>query len=106
AARVEKEISGTSHIFELPRGLGVHNLVGANDLGVGVREQREIDLAAAGEVFQYGFAIVADTRQLDSLLLELCFGVLQLNQLPFAVGSPIRGPEEQQNRAMRSLQTF
>src|SRR2546426_12276495 len=72
-------------------GLDVQNVVGANDLRIGVGEQRKIDFAAIGEIFQYGFAVIADRCEPDSLLLELCFGVLQLNQLPFAVGSPISG---------------
>jgi hypothetical protein len=37
------------------------------------------------------------------LLLEFCFGDLQLNQLPFAVGSPVRRTEEEENRAARGL---
>ena len=103
---VDEEISGTRHAVELSRGLGVQNLVGANDLGIGIGEHGEIDLAAIREVFQYGFAVVADRRELDSLLLESCFGILQLDQLPFAVGSPIRGTEKEQDRAVRSFQAF
>lgn len=61
---------------------------------------------AIGEVFEYGFGVVADRREANPLLLESCLGVLQLNQLPFAVGSPIRGTEEEENRAVRSPETF
>ena len=106
AVGVDEEISGARHALELADGFDVQNLIGANDFGVGVGEQGEIDLPAVREIFQYGFAVIADRREFDSLLLESCFGVLQLDQLPFAVGSPIRGTEKEQNRAVRSLQTF
>ena len=103
---VDKEISWARHTLELTRGLDVQNLVGANDLGIGVGEQGKIDFATIPEVFQYGFVVIADRRQFDSLLLKPCFGVLELNQLPFAVRSPIRGTEEEENRSVRCLQTF
>ena len=106
AMGVDKEISRASHTLELTCSRDVQNLVGANDLGIRVGEQGEIDFAAVREVFQYGFTVIADRREFDSLLLEPCFGVLQLNQLPFTVGSPIRGTEEEENRAVRCLQTL
>ena len=103
---VDKEISRAGHTLELPRGLDVQNLVGAKDLGIGVGKQGKIDFATIREVFQYGFVVITDRGQLDSLLLKPCFGVLELNQLPFAVRSPIRGTEEEENRSVRCLQTF
>ena len=103
---VDKEISWARHTLELTRGLDVQNLVGANDLGIGVGEQRKVDFATIREVFQYGFVVIADRRQFDSLLLKPCFGVLELNQLPFAVRSPIRRTEEEENRSVRCLQSF
>ena len=106
ATSVDKEISRASHALELTRGLDVENLVGANDPGIGIGEQGKIDFAAIREVFQYRFVIIADPGESDSLLFKPCFGVLQLNQLSFAVRSPIRGTEEEENRAVRCLQTF
>jgi hypothetical protein len=106
AARVYEEVSGPRHAIELTRGLSVQNLIGANDFGIGIGKQGEIDLAAIRKVFQYGFVVVADPRELESLLFESRLGVLQLDQLPFAIGSPIRGTEKEENRAVRSFQTF
>src|SRR5437870_7229501 len=103
---VDEEESGTGHIQELARRLGIQYLVGANDLGIRIGEQRKIDFAAIGERFQYGFRVVADRRELDPSFLEPCFGILELNQLPFAVGSPIRRSKEEQHCTARSLQTF
>ena len=101
-----KKYPGRAMPLNWPDRFGVQNLVGANHFGIGVGKHREIDLPAVGEIFQYFFAVVADRREFDPLLLESCFGVLQLDQLPFAVGSPIRGTEKEENRAVRSLQTF
>src|SRR6266478_4450514 len=100
---VGEEVSGTRHIQELASRLGIQYLIGANDLGIRIGEQRKIDFAAVGEGFQYGFRVIADRRELDPLLLEPCLGVLELNQLPFAVRSPIRRSKEKQHRAAQSL---
>jgi hypothetical protein len=59
---------------------------------------------ALGELLQYGGAVVADCSQLDSMLLKSLFGILQLDQLRFAEGSPVRGPEEKKNRSAGSAQ--
>jgi hypothetical protein len=53
--------------------------------------------------FQDLLRVIADGRQLDPLLFEPRDGALQLNQLPFAEGSPIGGTEKEKNRAVRSL---
>jgi len=42
------------------------------------------------EFLEYGFAVVTDGRQLDPLLLKPFSCCLQLDQLRFAEGSPIR----------------
>ena len=104
--RVDEEISGPRHSLVLTDGFAVENLIGPNRFGVGVGEQGKINLLAVREVFQYFFAVIADGREFDPLLLESCFGALQLNQLPFAVGSPIGGTEKEKNRAVRSFQSF
>lgn len=59
---------------------------------------------ALGEVLQYGRAVVADRSQLNPMLLKSLFGILQLDQLRFAEGSPVRGPEEKKNRSVGSAQ--
>ena len=56
------------------------------------------------EVFQNGFGIVADSSQFDALLFESRFSALQLDQLPFAIRSPVRRTEEEENRAFRSFE--
>lgn len=57
-----------------------------------------------GEVFQDGRTIVADGCDLNSVIFKPLFGILQLRELRFADGSPIRGAEEEKNRAVRSAQ--
>jgi hypothetical protein len=56
------------------------------------------------EIFQDFFAVIADGRQLDPLLFESRYGALQLDQLPFAERSPVRGTEKKKNGAVRSFQ--
>jgi len=105
ALSVDEEISRARHTLVLAHGLDVENLVGTKDFGVRVGEQGKINLPAVRKVFQNGLSVIADRREFDSLLFESCFCVLQLNQLPFAVGSPVRGTEKQENRSVSSLQT-
>jgi hypothetical protein len=58
------------------------------------------------EFLEYSFTVVTDGRQLDPLLLKPFSCCLQLDQLRFAEGSPIRRTEKQQNGSIRSLQCF
>ena len=53
---------------------------------------------ALGKVRQDRLTIVANRGELDALLFELCFGVLQLHELRFAKRSPVRGTEEKDDR--------
>src|SRR4029077_14026859 len=89
ALGIDEEVSGARHSFELADGFGVQDLVGANGLGIGIGQQRKIDFAAVREIFQDFGAVVADGGELDPLLLKSGLGCLQLDQLPFAVGSPV-----------------
>jgi hypothetical protein len=75
-------------------GLGVENAVGLYGLGVRVGEQRIFNFVAIRKIFKDLFAIIAYGRELDALLLEACDGALQLDQLPFAERSPVRGTEK------------
>ena len=81
-------------------------MIGPNSLGIRIGQQRKVDLSPVGEVFQDFWAVVTDGGKLNALLLKSGFGVLQLDQLPFAVGSPVGRTEKQMNRAVRSLQRF
>src|SRR5262249_53905485 len=103
AACVDEEISRARHIQKLTRALGIQDVVCTNNPGIGICEQGEIDFAAIREVLQDGFAVVANRCEFHSLLVESCFCNLQLNQLRFAVWSPIRRAEEEQNGAVRPL---
>ncbi len=60
----------------------------------------------AGKILQDFFRVIADGCQFDSLLLESRDGALQLNQLPLAEGSPIRGTEKEENGAVGSFQSI
>ena len=57
-----------------------------------------------GEVFKDPLRIVAYGRERYALSLEAGFGTLQLDQLPLAVGSPVRGTEEKKNRTLGSIE--
>jgi hypothetical protein len=56
----------------------------------------------SGKKLQDVLCVVADRRDFESLLLKSSLCVLQLDQLPFAVWSPIGGPKEEDNRALGS----
>jgi hypothetical protein len=59
-----------------------------------------------GKVFQDFFRVIAEGRQLDPLLFESRDGALQLDQLPFAERSPVRGAEKKKYGAVCSFQHF
>jgi len=59
-----------------------------------------------GEVLEDRLTVVADGCDFDAACFNPLFRVLQLDQLRFAEGSPIRGPEEKKNRSVRPAQTF
>ena len=56
------------------------------------------------KIFQDVFRVVADGRQFDALPFESWKCVLQLDQLPFAERSPVRGTEKEKNGSFRSFQ--
>jgi hypothetical protein len=106
SVRIDEEITRTRHAVKLPCGFDVQNVICTNDFRIGVGKQRKVDFAAIRKIFQYGLGVVANGSESDSLLRESRFGVLQLDQLPFAVGSPIGGAKEKENRAVRTFETF
>ena len=103
ATCVDVEESGIGHSLGHSLGLVVEHVEAANDFGVGISQQREIDFVPLGEVLQDGWAIVANGRQLQSLRFKSLLRVLQLHELRFAEGSPISGTEEKQNRTLRTF---
>lgn len=58
-----------------------------------------MDPVPRGKIVQHLDAVITDCGNADSLLLEFCATSFQLDQLRFAVGSPIGGTEEQYRRA-------
>jgi len=60
-----------------------------NDFRAAVSDQGKIDLLAIREVFQDRFGIIANRNEPDALFFKARFCSLQLDQLRFAVGSPI-----------------
>ena len=103
AFRINKKISRAGKALLHPRGFAVENAVGLDDLRVWISEQGIIDLAPVREKLQDLFRVIADSRQLDALLLESLSSTLQLDQLPFAEWSPIGGTEEEKNRTVPSF---
>jgi len=89
----------------IPR-FGIQDFKAADDVGIRIRQQRKLDLVALRKVPKDGLTIVANRGQLDAPVLELCFGILQLHQLRFAKGSPIRGTEEKDGRPLGTFQRF
>ncbi len=73
----------------------VEEPVGADHLTIWIGEQREADAALLREAFEYRARVVADGDQLDTGTLDRLEVLLQLDQLPLAVGSPVgRAVEE------------
>lgn len=102
AVGIDEEESGTGHAQELAHGFCIQHLIRANGRGLGVGKQREVDLLPSGKKLQDVLAVVADRRDFEPLLLKSSLCVLQLDQLPFAVWSPIGGTKEEDDRALGS----
>jgi len=54
--------------------------------------------------FQDFFRVIADGRQLDPLFFKSWERALQLDQLPFAEGSPVSGTEKEKHGAVRAFE--
>jgi len=104
ALRIDKEIPGPRHALVLSDRLGVQDLIASNGFRIRIGEQRKLNLSPVREVLQDCLAVIADGRQFDPLFFKSCFRVLQLDQLPLAVGSPVGGTEKKENCAVRALQ--
>jgi hypothetical protein len=84
----------------------IEDAISLDDFGIGIREHRIVDFVAVGEEFEDFLGVVADGRELDALLFKPGERALQLDQLPFAKGSPVGGTEEEKNRAVWTFQRF
>ncbi len=65
-----------------------------NDLGLGIRQQGSSNVLPLREIRQDLYRIIEDRDNPQPLLLELLDVLLQLDELRFAVRSPVRGPVE------------
>ncbi len=82
----------------------VEEPVGADHLTIWIGEQREADAALLREAFEYRARVVADGDQLDTGTLDRLEVLLQLDQLPLAVGSPVgRAVEEDRELSLLEL---
>ncbi len=75
-------------------------------LRVRIRKHRVLDLVPVSKISQDFFRVIADGCQLDALLFESRDCTLQLDQLPFTEGSPVRGTEKEKNSAVPAFQGF
>ena len=104
AMAIDKKISRARKALLHPGSFFIQDAIVSNGLGLGVGEQGVFDLVPVGKIFQDGCGVVADRRQLEALLFKLRNGALQLDQLPFAEGSPVGGAIEEKHRAVLALQ--
>jgi hypothetical protein len=84
-------------------GFCVKDVEAANDLRIGISQQRKVDFVPLGKIREDRWTIVAYCSQIKPLLFEPIFGVLQLHELRFAEGSPIGGSKEKENRPFWTL---
>ena len=94
SSRVDIEKAGVRHPFGHALGFGIQNVKAANDLRIGISQHRKLNLVPLGEILEDRGTVVAYGSQVEPLLLEPFFGVLQLHELRFAKRSPIGGTKE------------
>src|SRR6266853_1687447 len=104
AVGIDEKISGPRHALVLPGRLDVQDVIGVKGFRIRVGEQGKFDFAPVREGFQYLLGVIADGRHSDPLFFKSRFCVLQLDQLRFAVRSPIRRTEKEQNSSLWSFQ--
>src|SRR5262245_50456904 len=80
----------------------VENSVPLDRRGADVRKQRKRDAVLLAERAKNILRIVADTDQAESILAQRVVPALQLEQLRFAVGTPVGGAVEDDHRAFGS----
>jgi len=84
----------------------VEDAEGADNGGISVRQQREVDVHALGEVLEDLGAVIGDDGEAETLGGQLVFLFRQLDELALAVGSPIRGADEGEHEAIGSTERF
>lgn len=103
---IDEKEAGQRHPLTDPSRFFVENLESSDDLGIGIGEQGEVDLASVGEILQDLRAVIADRRQPDPLLFKSLFRLLELDELRLAVGSPIGRTKKEKNGAVGPFQRF
>src|SRR5438552_4138612 len=78
----------------------VEDAVAADHLGLRIGEQRETNVFPVGESLHDIDAVVADRRKTEAPLLDTRAVLFQLDQLGFAVRSPIGRAIENEQRAL------
>ena len=104
ALRIDVDEPRVRHSFGHAVRLRVKDMKAANHLGILIGKQRKLNFVPLREVLQYLWTVITDRRDLDALGLKSLFRILQLHELRFAEGSPIRGTEEEKNSAVRALE--
>ncbi len=100
ALGIDDESAGVRNAAESLWRLFVANTISINRLAAGVREKRICDGVVRGKSFECGSGIIADSRELAAGRFDFLQVCLQLDQLLFAIGSPIRrAVEDQRHRA-------
>jgi hypothetical protein len=69
--------------------VGIENSECSDDLAADVREQWVFDIVRVGEITELFARIVGDRSRVDSMRFQLSKGILQLDELIAAIGSPI-----------------
>src|SRR6266852_1615079 len=102
AFRVDVEESGVRHPLVHTFRFRIEDLEAANQAGILICKQWELDFMPVRKVLQDRRTVITDRRKFDSLRFKSLLGILQLHELPFAEGSPIRGTEEEEDCAVRT----
>jgi len=97
AFRVDVEESGVRHPLVPTFRFRIEDVEAAKQDGIRICKQRKLDLMPVSKVFQDRRTVVTDRGEFDSLSFKSLFGILQLHELRFAEGSPIRGTEEEED---------
>jgi hypothetical protein len=92
------------HSFGHALSFCVKDVEAANDLRIGISQNRKFDFVPLAKIHEDRWTIVAYCSQIEPLLHEPFLGVLQLHELRFAEGSPIGGTKEKENCPFWTLQ--
>jgi hypothetical protein len=104
ALRIDVDEPRVRHPLGHAVRLRVKDIEAANHFGILIGKQWKFDFVPAGKVLQDHWTVITDRRELDTLGFKSLFCILQLHELRFAEGSPIRGTEEEKHRAVRPLE--